>query len=406
MRLLEFYDKTAIENIVGTLLCRPDEVIFLGENRKQMEKSIVNYAEVAKKQGLCVRFFARSIPRNDLKSAVETLSALVQEADECVIDLCGGEELLLTAAGIVFERFPQKVRLRRFNVYTNVVTDCDANGVVSSERKAELDVEDIVRICGGRAICSGKRPVDAECERELAELWAICRADPSRWNAQINVLGATAKGTEGSLHAAIPRPSASRDTEKQRRRFDRLLPFLEDLSDKGLLRNLHVDEDGASFSYKNERVKSCLLKAGRVLELVIAHVAHGLSDEDGTPLYTDVRSGVTLDWDGKTAPFGEAEVANEIDVLLTKGLIPVFISCKNGQVDTDELYKLSVVAERFGGEYAQKVLVVNEPEALGSHAKYIRVRCREMGIRLLENIDRMTYEELAHILRSLWETDV
>ena len=50
---------------------------------------------------------------------------------------------------------------------------------------------------------------------------------------------------------------------------------------------------------------------------------------------------------------------NEIDVLLMKDMIPIFISCKNSSFLPEELYKLSAVAKHFGGEYAKKVLVTN-----------------------------------------------
>lgn len=53
----------------------------------------------------------------------------------------------------------------------------------------------------------------------------------------------------------------------------------------------------------------------------------------------------------------EKDTENEIDVVLMKGLTLIFISCKNGQVDDDELYKLESVTNRFGGLYAKKVLI-------------------------------------------------
>ena len=43
------------------------------------------------------------------------------------------------------------------------------------------------------------------------------------------------------------------------------------------------------------------------------------------------------------------ETKNEIDVMLMRGVVPVFVSCKNGAVKMDELYKLDTVAQRFGG---------------------------------------------------------
>ncbi len=40
MTIIEFYDKNAIENIAGALLCAPERVIFVGDKHKKMEKSM------------------------------------------------------------------------------------------------------------------------------------------------------------------------------------------------------------------------------------------------------------------------------------------------------------------------------------------------------------------------------
>ena len=67
------------------------------------------------------------------------------------------------------------------------------------------------------------------------------------------------------------------------------------------------------------------------------------------------------DWDGRDLEHpGNVQTTNELDVILTVGMVPVFISCKNGGIDSDELYKLETVSEEFGGKYAKKVLVATD----------------------------------------------
>ena len=88
--------------------------------------------------------------------------------------------------------------------------------------------------------------------------------------------------------------------------------------------------------------------------------------------------------------------------MLMCGAVPVFISCKNGDVKVEELYKLEAVANRFGGKYAKKVLVITQPEKLGEREEPIRLRAKQMGIRLMVDIDGMTEEELAEELRNCW----
>ena len=71
----------------------------------------------------------------------------------------------------------------------------------------------------------------------------------------------------------------------------------------------------------------------------------------------------------------------------------------------DELYKLSVVAEKFGGKYVRKVLAVTELEKMGENEAYIRARCEAMDIRIFENIDEISEEKFTHELKKLWSAN-
>ena len=84
-----------------------------------------------------------------------------------------------------------------------------------------------------------------------------------------------------------------------------------------------------------------------------------------------------------------------------KGLVAFFISCKNGSVGDDELYKLNTVAERFGGKYAKKVLVSTEIDALGRTSEYIRARMKDMNIRSIDNVDEMPDDAFEKELKNI-----
>lgn len=165
------------------------------------------------------------------------------------------------------------------------------------------------------------------------------------------------------------------------------------------------DEDKIIVSYKNEQVKKCLTKAGQALEMKVYVTAKGLRDKNGELLYNDALNGVVIDWDGEfhdEKTESQYDTENEIDVLLMHGVIPVFISCKNGIVTSDELYKLDAVAKRFGAHYSKKVLVATALDTLGEAGKYLRQRADDMGIRIIENVQDMDDDELANKFKTLW----
>ena len=98
---------------------------------------------------------------------------------------------------------------------------------------------------------------------------------------------------------------------------------------------------------------------------------------------------------------GLVDTENEIDVILMKGVVPVFISCKNGIIPGDELYKLNTVAEQFGSEYARKVLVATDMGKAAKSRKYFLERARDMGIQIIEDVHKNGFGKLENILKTI-----
>lgn len=140
------------------------------------------------------------------------------------------------------------------------------------------------------------------------------------------------------------------------------------------------------------------------MELMVLILAKSVKDRDGAPKYNDAVNGVYIDWDSNIHDVTDEEknTENEIDIVLMKGLVPIFISCKNGYVDESELYKLNTVAEKFGGPYAQKVLVATYfgKKSTESH-KYFVQRAKDMKIQLIENVHDMSDDEFAKSIKNI-----
>jgi len=78
----------------------------------------------------------------------------------------------------------------------------------------------------------------------------------------------------------------------------------------------------------------------------------------------------------------------------------VFVSCKNGIVENEELYKLNSVAQYFGGRYAKKVLVAPALRYLGSE-QLIKERAGELDIRVVDELSD-NWEKLCRTVGSFW----
>ena len=397
MTIVEFFERDAVENICSSLVSAPRRVILIGDNQKKMLRHAERYHSVLAARGRDVEFLCRSVDRNHLRSAVEALSRIVEENEDCAFDLTGGDELYLTAVGIVFERYREKgLQLHRFNIRNGTVVDCDEDGRIIAETGPELSIEENIRIYGGDVVFEEERAnttypweMTEDFRQDILAMWELCREDVRQWNAQCLVFAAAEKlreeGTD-PMRVALSANALKTELGKGGRQYMTVYRIIHGLYEAGLLEEYGFDEERFCLTYKNAQVKRCLTLAGRLLEMRIFLAALEARGEEGEYVYNDVMQGVFIDWDGSSgAKRSSFDTENEIDVMLMHGMVPVFVSCKNGRIDKNELYKLNAVAERFGGAYAKKILVATALDQ-SDFAGYFRQRAADMGIRVVEGL--------------------
>ena len=415
MTYIEFFDETSTENICACLTNVPDRVVLMGNKLKLMSKYAEIYKEMLNKRGHDVEIICKTINRNSLDDIVNELIKVVETYDDCVIGLTGGEELSLVAAGIVFERFKdKKIQMHKFNIRNNRIIDCDKDGVTIEKLAPELSVEENIHIYGGSVLSEEDKPqgtyywdVDDEFHDEINAMWDVCKQDVRLWNTQIAVFAAAESvrdPKEDVLTTVASAAAVENVVESGGGKFVSVGTIIRGLYDAGILREYSYDGQTIRIRYKNMQMKRCLTKAGLALEMKVFVTALAAKD-DGVPVYNDVMNGVYIDWDGELSENSdEANTENEVDIILMKGMVPVFISCKNGRVEMEELYKLNTVASRFGGKYVKKVLVAEALDSDSAFSNHFRQRARDMGIRLVEHIHDKTQPEIEKIIRSLWNS--
>ena len=401
MTLIELYDKARIENIAGALLARADRLILVGDQRKEMERSKPIYEELILRRGRRTEVSFVSVNKNNLGNIVDKLSEVIGENDDCIIDLTGGDDLFLVAAGVLIERYGSRVKCHRFNLKNSTVTDCDADGNTIGVDSFDISVEENIRLYGGKIVDSGYAFVfDDELNRDVSAIWSIAKRDLRYWNYCSLTLKDIIEhyGTEDGLRIRYSVADATAALRSTGGNYGIRADFLDSLEAAGLIHSLQNGEN-VSFTFKNDAVMDILSVPGKMLEVAVASALSKIKDADGNPMYNDVRVGVIIDWSTESE---DAPTLNEIDVLAMKDAIPIFISCKSGIFDANELYKLKTVATRFGEKYAKGVIVFTSPEALRGNLEYIRGRADDMGIRRIEDPDGMSDSEFERALKSVY----
>ena len=409
MTIIEFYDKVSLDNIAGAMLCNADRVILVGDHRGKMERSMRIYESILRNRNNNTTLSYMSINRNNLQNIVSVLSQIALSDDECVFDLTGGEDLYLVGIGIVMNKFEGHVQCHRFNFHNNMLYDCDADGNVCSTRPFSISIEETVSMYGGMVVKDENRPLHTynwdltdDFYGDIEIMWDICKRDVGLWNLQTAIIGMQCDIThnEDSLEFFASYDLVSSTLSQKRIEYVKFIGFLKELLQHGIISSLNTN-NGLYFEFKNQQTKRCLVLPGQILELIIAKKMRALTNKDGTPLYNEVNVGVVIDWD-RTDEDNIYRTINEIDIMAMKGAIPIFISCKNGNFDENELYKLSTVSERFGNKYAKKVLIATKLDKFGLRSDYLRARMKDMEIRCIDNITSLTNDQLDATLRSLW----
>ena len=416
MTYIEFFDKDICENICSCLKNPPDRVILIGDNKKILENNAKRYGELFRSKGFEIEFLYRSVNKNQIRTIIKVFSDIVEKYDDCVFDLTGGDELYLTAVGILYERFKQKnLQMHRINLRNGAISDCDCDGNTVSDTDSfiPLSIEEYLRLYGGSVVYESPKVIgtyqwrlDDEFINDVLLMWSVCKKDVHLWNVQASVF-AEASETAGnagkSLSSGIPVEILKNKLKAGGCSYLCNKSILNTLKNCGLMES--NERNGIlHLSYKNAQVKRCLTKAGQVLELFVYISALNATEKDGSKSYSDVMTGVQIDWDGDIhTQKNDCDTQNEIDVMMMHGLIPVFVSCKNGAVDINELYKLNTVAERFGGAYSKKVLVATALDDT-QRSEYLRMRAKDMNIRIVDNLQSASHSEINKILRSLWKT--
>ena len=409
MTLIEFMDRTAVENVVGALSLKPDRVIFVCRTQESVNW-VEHYRKLFQQHGLETAVESMLLDfseiERELPYLVERLENLLKTWENCEFDLTGGEELYLTAVGILIGKYGDSIQCHRFSLLNEKLIDCDGNGNTGEYCPCDLTIEDLALICGGEIVWDPARgdytydwDFNPEFVQDIQTMWWSSMFNPGLWNKQMEVLGEISRLSPAKEPLTIAFEPAWAKANLKDNRYCLDTKLLERLAEKKLLK-LEEGEGTVTLSFKNEQVMKCLTMGGQVLELMTAVCLRSFKDARGERVFHDVRVGVVLDWDGADTDGTEKpDPTNEIDVIAMKGAVPVLVSCKNGSFKADELYKVNAVAARFGGDCAKTVLVsswvsLNQEnvnfETMDTYEleKYrLRRRAEAMDIRLISSKD-------------------
>ncbi|MBQ8249406.1 MAG: DUF1887 family protein [Clostridia bacterium] len=386
--IIEIYDEEQIYNVLAVCEFKPKNVVYIGTRKLKNKRIKNNIISCLRSLGLTTKCFFYSTDMLSINSVISELENILSIFGECAIDLTGGNEVALVAVGMLAKE--RGIPLFRYDRYAQMyrnIYECEAAADVVSEPKFNINA--VLALAGGAMKSHGHVSVDGldkDTSDDIFRTWTIYKKYHRVWSRTVSYLQQISKDLEGEqLHidasAVIYGGDRISGADKA---------VMNELCESGLIRNYKNDGKRISFDYKNPLIRSCLCDIGVCLELYVYAAAISAG------VYDDVQISVVIDWDGDLN--ARINTINEIDVMLTRGAVPVFISCKSGSVNTTTLNEIKTLTTQFGGVLARPVLVTMANVRTAD--KHLLQRAVDMGIDIIDRND-LLHERLSKRLYAL-----
>jgi len=397
--LIELFDTCQIENLIAGLRLNPEKIIFVGFDKVMRPTMFENLKTFFNKKRPGVIIESKKISRYDYDKIYCALEQIVTENEDCCFDLTGGKELVLTAMGAL--SVVRNIPMVQFNIRSGNLMKIQNSDDIESVNPSEMSISECISVNGGgvvkNTVTDYEWELNEEFKSDVFKIWEICKSDCQAWNTQANMFDLFVKKGNLNLDGVIKVDISTLVYNKKNTAVNE--EIFNALSKEGLITDYSYKNHILSFGFKNDQIKHCLLKAGNILELYAYITAHNICDKE-PGFYNDMDIGVFVDWDGVVTEYDDpCDTRNEVDLIFMRGLIPVFVSCKNGQVHKEDLYELYSVGEKFGGEYAKKLLLCTYISNDSQKKENIINRAKSMNIDIIEDIDLYDQAKFESILQ-------
>lgn len=379
--LIELFDTCQVENAIAGLRFMPEKIVFVGFKEtmtgNKREKAIRAFFE---KRAPEIALEFEIVGRYDFSSIVDRLNSIIDRNEDCGFDLTGGKELVLAAMGAVSAT--REVPMFQIEVDTGNIHPLAHCDDLIKTPKSVMTIKEAIALNG----CSVVEDTDLpkmhwdftdSFKKDIVTLWDLSRDDFSIWNKQCFALSTF----DGTISDGL---TVRADIGSMKKKPFKDEDLINALIEHGYLQDYEETEDEVTFRYRDEQIHQCLTKAGNVLELLLYTLMQEIADER-PGFYDDIDTGVFIDWDGVVHSrfASQVDTTNEIDIIAMRDMIPLFISCKNGEVEKEALYELSTVSKKFGGKYSKRYLIASFLSHTPAKDNFLRQRAFDMDINVL-----------------------
>ncbi len=380
--LIELWDERPIENVLAAEMFRPEEVIYVCPPEKAADREWrATTIDYFRHRGVRIEVSFVPVSLLDAHKIRRVLQDLLEEHPDAAIDISGGTDATLFAAGAAAGNTPVFTYSHKRNTYFEIQNAPFARSLPCTAR---LDAASCFLMAGG-VLLPGREDNSVLKDRlhDIEKAFAVYSAYRTVWERQIKAIQRISSSADPELRAEGPR-----NVKVDNGHVELSAPMLRDLESAGLIRDLQLSEEEVSFRFADDVVRFWLRDIGAVLELEVYKACFEAE------CFDDVVLSAVVNW--RSADGKRDTVTNEIDVMAVRGVQPVFISCKTCEIRTEALNELAILRDRFGGEDSRAMIVTSAGSTRSATA--MRKRAAALGIQVVDWSD-LSAGHLVGILR-------
>ena len=389
--LIELYDERAIENVLAADMFRPQRIIYLcqtevAQSRERQEQ----IGDFFRHRGWNPELIFVEASQYKVDRILRQLLMISEKFPDCALDVTGGSDAELFAAGLFAAKADVRVFTysRRKNRFYNISGADFADNLPCD---ISYSVKDFFLMAGG-TLLPGR--VDNGILREYLDdidPFFDCFLQHRRdWNNIITYMQRVSPAEYGQIPPMDVQGNYTVKGERGGRicaKEDALLSFER----IGFLRDLEIQSgEKVSFRFRDLNIRAWLRDVGSVLELYVYKACLDAG------IFNDIISSAVVRWD---EVLGHGSVINEIDVMATRGVVPLFISCKVSDIKTEALNELAILRDRFCGKGAKAAIV--STERCNAAARH---RAAQLGIAVIDR-DELESGKLAYRLKVILKVE-
>ncbi len=366
--LIELYDDRPLDNVLATEVFAPEETVFICPDSVAQDKALrASMRDYFRLRHCRTKLSYVPVSLLDAVRVEGKIRQVLETHEDCAIDISGGTDAALFAAGAVSGDTPVFTYSRGRNTFYEIRNAPFARSLPCNVR---LDARACLMMAGGDLLQGREdnRQLRGHM-RQMERLFEVYGRYRRVWNDQVAFIQKISRADDETLSAG---------GERQVKANNRLVTadeaMFRDLEAQGLIEDLRTGDTDLSFRFPDDLVRFWLRDMGSALELEVYRACVNGGGFDDCVL------SAVVNW--RSADSAAQAVTNEIDVMCVRGVTPLFISCKTCEIRTEALNELAILRDRFGGK-GSHAAIVTSAGATRSRRLMLK-RANELGIQVIE----------------------